>query len=156
MRTSKIEKPKDDARCMRGLITPSGLAKLLNAERDNEEIVINAEKLWVYRYDAAQRLPAKGPGSGSGQRGGVAPAEAPTLPLPPPARGIVDGDHYVVTEVLFDLPLLPRFPRLHWRAFIEVNTCSVLYLRALIDFSTGSVYLTDPITATGDNTITAC
>jgi zinc metalloprotease ZmpB len=144
----KIEKPKEDAKCMRGRITPSELAKLLNAERDKEEVVINAEKLWVYRYDAAQRLPAGG--------GGVARAEAPTLPLPPPARGIVNGQHYVVTEVLFDLPLPPRFPRLHWRAFIEVNTCSVLYLRAMVDFATGNVYLADPITATGDNTITAC
>jgi hypothetical protein len=45
---------------------------------------------------------------------------------------------------------------LHWRAFIEVNTCSVLYLRAMINFVTGSVYLADPITATGDTTITAC
>jgi len=49
----------------------------------------------------------------------------------------------VVTELLFDLPL-PRFPRLHWRVFIEVNTCSVLYLRALIASYTGSVYVTDP------------
>jgi hypothetical protein len=154
----KIEKPTDDARCMRGRITPPELVKLLNADaaRDKEEIVINSQKLWVYRYNAAQRLPAGGPGSGSGRRGGVAPAESPTLPLPPPGPDIVDGQHYVVTEVLFDLPLPPRFPRLHWRAFIEVNTCSVLYLRALINFSTGSVYLTDPITATGDNTIAAC
>ena len=151
----KIEKPKDDAKCVRGRITPSELAKHLNVD-SKEEIVVNAEKLWVYRYNAAQRLPS-GRGSGSGQRGGrVAPAASPTLPLPPPARGIVDGQHYVGTEVLFDLPLPPRFPRLHWRAFIEVNTCSVLYLRAMIDFVSGSVYLADPITATGDNTITAC
>ncbi|MGA8495160.1 MAG: hypothetical protein WB764_06750 [Xanthobacteraceae bacterium] len=32
----------------------------------------------------------------------------------------------------------------------------MLYLRALIAFATGSVYITDPITTTGDNTITAC
>jgi hypothetical protein len=52
----KIEKPKEDAKCMRGRITPSGLAKLLNVG-SKDEIVINAEKLWVYRYNAAQRLP---------------------------------------------------------------------------------------------------
>jgi hypothetical protein len=150
----KIERPKPDARCMKGQITPQELSRLLGFERVRKEIVINGERLWVYRYSAADRL-LPGPKPGTGQRGGVAPAESPTLPLPPPDRSIVDGQHYVVNEVLFDLPL-PRFPRLHWRAFIEVNTCSVLYLRALINFVTGSVYLTDPVTATGDNTINAC
>jgi hypothetical protein len=148
----KIAKPAEDAPCIRGRITPQDLARLLNAEPRREEIVINAERMWIYRYDAAQRLPPKS----AGGQGGLTEAEAPTLPLPPPDPSIVDGQHYVITEVLFDLPLPPRFPRLHWRAFIEVSTCSVLYLRALIDFLTGSVYIADPITATGDTTITAC
>src|SRR4029077_4065686 len=39
---------------------------------------------------------------------------------------------------------------------IEVNTRSVLYYRALAEAWTGNVYLKDPITATGDTTITAC
>lgn len=68
----KIEKPKDDAKCMPRRITPPELAKLLNVTSDDREIVINGEKLWVYRYDAAQRLPEGGPGSGSGKGGGVA------------------------------------------------------------------------------------
>ncbi len=152
----KIGKPKKDAKCLRGRIKPQQLAKILNVEPDKEEIVINAERMWVYRYDAAERLPSVPSGPQDRQGGALLAEEAPTLPLPPPDPSIVDGQHYVVTEVLFDLPLPERFPRLHWRAFIEVNTCSVLYLRALIDFCTGSVYLTDPITATGDTTITAC
>ena len=149
--TIDIRKPKGDAKCSRGQITPRA-TKLLHVERGKEEIVINGERLWVYRYDAAERLPGR-----AAQRGRRAEqSQAPTLPLHPVDRSIVNGQHYVVTEVLFDLPLPPRFPRLHWQAFIEVNTCSVLYLRAMVDFATGSVYLTDPITATGDTTITAC
>jgi hypothetical protein len=150
-----IRKPKDDAECARGRITPQNLAKLLDVERSKDEIVINAERTWVYRYDEAQRLRMGPSKTGSELRRGPRHGEAPTLPLRPVDRSIVDGDHYVVTELLFDLPL-PRFPRLHWRAFNEVDTCSVLYLRALIASYTGSVYLTDPITATGDKTITAC
>jgi hypothetical protein len=148
----EIDRPKDDAPCMRGRITSQRLAQLLNKARGRGRMVVNGERIWVYRYDAAQRVPSPPP---EGQAG-LLPSEPPTLPLPPVDPSIVDGRHYVVTEVLFDLPLLPRFPRLHWRAFIDVTTCSVLYLRALIDFCTGSVYLTDPITATGDTTITAC
>src|SRR5262249_51834670 len=141
-----IRKPKDDAECARGRITPQNLAKLLDVERSkDEEIVINAERTWVYRYDEAQRLRMGPSKTGSELRRGPRHGEAPTLPLRPVDRSIVDRDHYVVTELLFDLPL-PRFPRLHWRAFIEVDTCSVLYLRALIASYTGytgSVYLTD-------------
>src|SRR6267378_4677708 len=154
--TIDIRKPKGDAKCLRGRITPQELAKLLHAERGKKDIVINGERTWVYRYDAAQRLPVAPPNAGAGQRGGLMEAEAPTLPLRPVDQSIVNGQHYVVTEVLFDLPLPPRFPDLHWQAFIEVNTCSILYLRAMVDFATGSVYLTDPVTATGDTTITAC
>jgi hypothetical protein len=150
----KIRKPNDDADCARGRITPQNLAKLLHVERSKDEIVINAERTWVYCYDETQRLPRGPSKTGSELRRGPRHEEAPTLPLRPVDRSIVDGHHYVVTELLFDLPL-PRFPRLHWRAFIEVDTCSVLYLRALIASYTGSVYLTDPIAATGDDTITA-
>jgi hypothetical protein len=71
----------------------------------------------------AQRLPMGPSKTGSEPRRGLRHEEAPTLPLPPVNRGIVDGHHYVVTNCC-DLPLR-RFPRLHWRAFIEVDTCSV-------------------------------
>jgi zinc metalloprotease ZmpB len=154
--TIDVRKPAKGARCLPDRMTGTHLAEVLHLERDKEQIVINSTRMWIYRYDAAQRLPSQPSKEGAPQRGGLARTESPTLPLPPPDRTIVDGHHYVVTEVLFDLPQPPRFPRLHWRAFVEVNTCSVLYLEPLISFWTGSVYLTDPITATGDNTITAC
>jgi zinc metalloprotease ZmpB len=149
-----IKEPKQDAKCMAGRITSKSLSELIKTDGGRGEIVINAERLWIYRYDAAQRLGIGSPTREGGQHGGFVRAELPSLPVSAVTRGIVDGQHYVVTEVLFDLPLPPRFPRLHWRAFIEVNTCSVLYLRPLIDLCTGSVYLTDPTTATGDLTIT--
>lgn len=155
---AKIDAPKParDAKCLPGRIKPQALRTLLNAGREKQEIVLNGERLWIYQYRADQRLPQGEPKVPAGKRGGVTGQETIELPLGPVDKSIVDGRHYVVTEVLFDLPMPPRFRQLHWRAFIEVNTCSVLYLRALIDFCTGSVYLTDPVTATGDTTITAC
>ncbi|HEV2175767.1 MAG TPA: hypothetical protein VGW33_00965 [Terriglobia bacterium] len=155
-------KPGRDAKCLAGRIKPQELPALLNTGRKRREIVINAERQWIYQYRADQRLPQPPQTKPNVQarqraakRAGLTGAEGPTLPLGPVDKSIVDGRHYVVTEVLFDLPVAP-FRQLHWRAFIEVNTCSVLYLRALVDACTGSVYLTDPVTATGDNTITAC
>jgi len=66
--TIDIRKPKGDAKCLRGRITPQELAKLLHAERGKKEIVINGERTWVYRYDAAQRLPVAPPNAGAGHR----------------------------------------------------------------------------------------
>jgi zinc metalloprotease ZmpB len=154
----KIDAPKPgrDAKCLAGKIQGQDLRKLLGVGQKRQEITINAERLWIYQYRADQRLPQVQPKVPAGKRRGLTGDESLVLPLGPVDKSIVDGRHYVVTEVLFDLPLLPRFRKLHWRAFIEVDTCSVLYLRALIDFCSGSVYLTDPVTATGDATITAC
>lgn len=152
--TIDATKPNDaDAKCLRTPLTAQDLSKLLNIVRGKEEVVVSSERLWIYRYDAAKRLPPASPKLG----GGLRPEPPLTLPLQPPDPGLVDGRHYVVKEFLFDLAVPPRFPHLQWRAFIEVSTCSVVYLRALVEAAwTGSVYLTDPITATGDTTITAC
>jgi len=149
-------KPGKGATCMPGHIKPKELHKLLGVGNERQEVVINGERLWIYQYHADQRLPHSEPKVPAESRRGLTGDEPPPPPLGPVSESIVEGRHYVVTEVLFDLALPPRFPQLHWRAFIEVNTCSVLYIRPLIHCITGSVYSTDPITATGDTTITAC
>jgi hypothetical protein len=152
---SKVDahKPKRDAGFLRGGITPLDVAKVLQTERGKGQIVVNAQRLWIYRYVAGERVSGQSLKTPGGR--GVTESTEPTLPMPRVDRSIVDGQHYVVREVLFDLPL-PGLPRLHWRAFIEVQTGSVLYLHSLMHCITGSVYLKDPITATGDTTITAC
>jgi hypothetical protein len=61
---------------------------------------------------------------------------------------IVAGQHYVVAEVLFTLPL-PARGAIHWAAFVEVQTGAVLYLRAFVACAIGSIFKTDPLTASG-------
>jgi hypothetical protein len=114
-------------------------------------MAINGTRQLVYRYDPAQRLdPALAP-----PPDGQAPAATlPVLPLPPVPDSIAPGRHYVVREVLFTLPL-PDWGELHWRAFIEPGTGAVLYLRAFVASATACVFVTDPITATG-NAVSAC
>jgi zinc metalloprotease ZmpB len=67
---------------------------------------------------------------------------------------IVAQRHYVVREVLFAYAL-PDWGNLNWHAFIESQTRAVLYLRALIATQTACVFVTDPVTSTG-NALTGC
>ena len=71
------------------------------------------------------------------------------MPLPPLASSIVDGKHYVAVEALFALPV-EGYPTLNWRTFIEPETRSVLYLRALTDGAMGLVFDRDPMTKTAN------
>ena len=69
-------------------------------------------------------------------------------------RSIHPGHDYLVMEVVFTLPF-GGFDRLNWRALIEVETDTVLWLRALIAGVNGLVFTYDPITSTGVLTNTA-
>lgn len=120
------------------VMTADRLAPLLGLPSAPPDLVINGTSQLIYRYQAAERLdPAL-------QVPDPAPMQSapPTLPLPPLPESIVEGRHYVVTEVLFTLPL-PSQGSLNWRAFIEPTTATVLYLRALVACLHGAVFLTD-------------
>ncbi|HKB92517.1 MAG TPA: hypothetical protein VKC60_18525, partial [Opitutaceae bacterium] len=137
----EVKKPSAGAKCMPEHMTVASLRALFSEQATRRDLRINAKRLWIYRYDSKRRVRSD--------------EQRPTIPLRPLARQIHEGRYYVVTEVLFTLPL-PNWRDLHWQALVEVETCSILYLRALVESCTGSVYLTDPPTATGDATITAC
>jgi hypothetical protein len=105
---------------------------------------INQVRLIVYLYEADKRLDPHPHDKEETGFGG----EPPTLPLPPVPPTIKDGTHYIVVEALFTLAV-PAWGAMNWRAFIEVETGAVLFLRALVDGVTGKVFDRDPITKTG-------
>jgi hypothetical protein len=106
---------------------------------------VNRGRLYVYRYDPAQRQPKPAdPAKGDLERDDV----ELTFPLPPVPRSIRAGADYVVAEVLFALPY-GGYTSLNWRALIEVETNAVLYLRALIAGVNALVFTYDPLTSTG-------
>lgn len=110
------------------------------------KIRINGTSLLVYRYDAARRIdPHPGDKHDHGFGG-----EPPTLPLARLPRSIRDGTYYVVVDALFTLPV-EGWGTLNWRAFVEVQTGAVLFLRALVDGVTALVFDRDPLTKTGNN-----
>ncbi|HEX8258507.1 MAG TPA: hypothetical protein VF589_12825 [Allosphingosinicella sp.] len=105
---------------------------------------INGTRLMVYRYDAERRLESHPHDKhGLGFCGGI-----PSLPLEPAPAAIADGTHYIVVDALFTLPD-KAWGTMNWRAFIEVDSGAVLYLRALVDCASALVFERDPITKTG-------
>jgi hypothetical protein len=112
---------------------------------NGRKLRINRTRLIVYRYDAAKRLdnhPYDKHDTGFG-------GEPPTLPVHEVPETVKDGTHYIVVEALFTLPL-KSWGALNWRAFIDVESGAVLYLRALVDGATALVFDRDPITKTGN------
>jgi zinc metalloprotease ZmpB len=121
------------------------LAALLNAQPTR----INGLRALIYRYDPDKRFDPES----SQPKEGLLQEGPPTLPLPAIPGDIQPGIFYVVTEALFSLAL-PNWGELNWRAFIETRTGAVLYLRAFVAGATGKVFAADPITLTGDFSLT--
>ncbi len=142
----QITPPRPDAPYLKS-IEPAVLGRLLGITTQNAkeaaEPRINSTRLLVYQYDPNQRYDPEFEVEGPGLIGGP-----PILSLPPVPEGIIAGRHYVVREVLFTWPV-PGIGDVHWRAFIEVETGAVLYLRAALAAAKGFVYLQDPVTALG-------
>ncbi len=128
-------------------IKAEDLGKLLGIKKNYPEIT--GTRRLIYQYDSERRIDPEvlTPGTESFESG------PPTLPLPPLPAEIVSGQHYIVNEVLFTLPVEGIGP-VNWRAFIEENTNAVLYLRALIASASGKVFKTDPLTAGAAATVT--
>lgn len=122
-----------------------GLAEREGADR----LRVNKAGFVVYRYDADERQPDR-LRTAKGDRVDMEADDVElTLPLPPVPPSIEPGRDYLVTEVVFTLPFA-GIEALNWRALIEVETNTVLYLRALIAGVDCLVFRLDPITQSGD------
>lgn len=108
---------------------------------------VNQGRFFVYRYDPDERQPRHVHAGDKTSDLETDDVEL-TFPLPPVPRSIRAGRDYFVAEVGFTLPYA-GIPSLNWRALIELETNTVLYLRALIAGVGGLVFTYDPITSTG-------
>lgn len=119
-------------------------------------------RFWIYRYDAAARLPkTEEPGgpalkekpAAATRRRRTSGREVPGLPVPRPFdvprvdRRIKDGACYMVAEITFGVSV--GHDRNVWRALVEIETNSILYLRPMSANVNGYVYEDDPITKSG-------
>ncbi|KAL5335881.1 hypothetical protein BJX70DRAFT_307094 [Aspergillus crustosus] len=120
----EVAKPGDDARFIHHRVSERDLRQLLALQggADNVEIKdeqVEQQQLYVYRYKKDSR-----------QEVADVDASAPTLTLPAVPETVQEGDNYTVREVLFFLGLSGH-EDLNWRALIEVEDGTILYLRAL-------------------------
>jgi hypothetical protein len=148
----KLKPPDPNAKFMPSKVTPDILTELLSLK--DKKPVINGTKLIVYQYDPDFRIDPQSEnenGNDTSKRD-KSFSMIPTLPLPAVPPEIEPRMHYVVTEVLFTLTDSRK--ETNWRALIEVQSGSVLYLRAFVADATGMIYEVDPCTSTGSESIT--
>ena len=114
-------------------------------------------RFFVYRYDPDERLPGHKHPESPPQDIGLTDEEAspllgdrePTLPLPEVDRRIKPGRDYLVAELVFFYPT-SEWGDINWRALVELQTGSILYLRALAAHVDGLVFVHDPIGESGN------
>lgn len=150
--------PSDEAVGRFNQLGPQDLTRLLNLDAatkpeaarkvamwNGEPPTINRKRFMVYRYDAARRLDDERKPIRAGDRPQALHDHGYTLPIPPVSDNILNGEHYVVVETLFSLRT-NTLKTINWLALIEIETGSVLRLRALIANATGMVFQSDPST----------
>lgn len=127
-----------------------GLAKLKDNKRATAELKIESNRLLIYRYESAKRLPQteiKKLNTSRDFKQEFSHLD-PTLPLPSVPEEIKEGMHYVSAQINFSLPL-SNLPILHWIAIVEAQTLTVLYLRAFVADVNGFAFQSDPVTSNG-------
>lgn len=149
------------------------LAEVLGLPDTKPIVSIEDKQLVIYLFDRSRRLEGDDPEGATGDYSleGTVPTLT-TLPKIDPRHEVEDGEHYVVTEVLFTTQGIAGRERLSWRAFVEVQHGGVLYLRPLVSscFDTvfppptqlntgandtlGSVFKVDPVTQLGGAALT--
>jgi hypothetical protein len=138
-----VAKLPPDAPFLPNRIEPAKLKQVLGLA--GPDPVVTSTRQLIYRYEPDQRLDPRM--HGHPEEGGP-PLKLPDMaPAEPPAT-VQAGKHYIVTEVLFNLDT-PGWQGLHWRAFLDPVSGAVLYLRALVACATGHVFLSDPVTLSG-------
>lgn len=150
--TVSAKMPSDKALARIDKFDGKQVAKSLGVDQskdcDPSSLTVLRQRLVIYRYDPARRLPEAHPAQPQSTSGTEQHEEHPSMPLPSIPESIQPGKHYVAAELVFTLAWR-EFKSLTWRAIIEVESLAVLHLRAFIDNVSGLVFKEDPITVNG-------
>lgn len=118
-------------------------------------------RFFVYRYDPEARLPRESPPNrpqievdltSTATASPLVVEKEPVLPLPPVDEQIRPGGDYLVVEIVFFYPTA-EWGDINWRALVELETGSILYLRALAAHVDGLVFVSDPVSESGNAAI---
>lgn len=141
---------------IRGLINKDKLKKTVKKKIDNNARLIR-RRLYVYKYDKDKRLPKLEKIETSEklnkdkelQDFENIKQEIPILPVYPVNDKIKHGHYYVVDEVTFSFTT-EEYGVINWIALVELETRSVLYLRALAADVNGQVFKHNPVSISGN------
>ena len=148
------KKKAESSNFIRGLINKDKLKKSKKKIKDDHAGPIRS-RLYVYKYDKNSRLPkvekidtSKNINKND-ELQGFEELQQPILPLYPVNEKIKHGHYYVVDEITFSFTT-EEYGAINWIALVELETKSVLYLRALAANVNGQVFKHDPITISGN------
>jgi hypothetical protein len=152
----QIQMPSENAEFLPQNIDVEKLKDILNIQNSKTtwtKISINSKRLLIYQFKPELRITPQAYSSGDDEK---INHNITSLPIPSIHPTIKSGKDYVISEILFTSSNNER--NLNWKTFIEVETGSVLYLRALIAHAYtnahGLIYENDPCTTTGNESIT--
>lgn len=106
------------------------------------------QRFVVYRYEARRRVAPDDHGAPAAQGAAASHGLHAGLPLPRVAESVAEGRHYLAAELVFTMAWR-GIPDVPWMAIVDVESLSVLYLRAFIDDVSGLVFREDPVTLNG-------
>ncbi|MGD8779140.1 MAG: hypothetical protein PVH88_09305 [Ignavibacteria bacterium] len=136
-----LDKPNlDSAKFAEGKVSQKKLQSVLGLENLKELPSINSVSTAIYLYKAEDRLTPELKNIEKALE--VIP---PTIDIPEVDKKILDNKYYTVSEVFFTLKD-KEGSDMNWRTLIEIQTGSVLYLRALVSGISGSIFQIDPVT----------
>jgi len=119
-------------------ITPQQLSDLLSIDGYSEIVIDNSEELYVFEFVAAKRFCL------TIREGFTTPTYDPNN-IPNVDSNILDGNFYIVREVLFSYPKVGN-GLYNWHCFIEIHSGSILYIEVFSSSVTASLFPYDPIT----------
>ncbi len=143
-----IKEPSANAKYMPNDITEDKLSQILGINESTigkEKPQIHTKKLSIYQYEPELRLDYKIKENEEFRK-----SVYNSMTIPDVSQEIQPNAHYFVSEIIFSFTLANWTEPVNWRAYIEVETGSILHLLALLDFVDGFVYTTDPLRLTGD------
>jgi hypothetical protein len=155
---SEKKKEAESSNFIRGLINKGKLKKTGKKKIINDNAHLIRRRLYIYKYDKDKRLPKLEKIDTSEKvtkdkelQGfeNLEQQQILVLPLHPVEDKIKHGHYYIVDEITFSYTT-EEYGAINWIALVELETKSVLYLRALAANVNGQVFKHNPINISGN------
>ncbi|MCR6850376.1 hypothetical protein [Bacillus sp. IBL03825] len=151
-----VQEPSKNAKYLPGQRDITTLLQGVLQKINGELVQINSSWLQIYKYDPLKRFSSEvEEEEHSNGHNDTEHMDVPMLSLEEVPEQFLNGNHYVVNEVVFTANL-PLWKQVHFRVLIDVETGVILRQRNSLAFVQGKVFTTDPVTRSGSLEIAPC